>query len=264
MSTSFPFSNVRVRFAGETDVGKTRDHNEDNFYLPTEERFAIVADGMGGHAAGEVAAQIAVDTIVEYFRNTAEDQDVTWPYKIGHGRLSENRLVTSIMLSNQRIHEQAKENLAAKGMGTTVVSILFEEDYALLAHVGDSRIYRIRQTEIVQVTEDHSFLNDYAKMKGITLAEAEQTVHQSNIVSRALGMRPMVKVDVIRVNPSVGDVFLLCTDGLSDMISDEMIHRIVISEPKLDRTCELLIDAANEAGGKDNITVILARVEPQS
>ncbi len=263
MSTSFPFNHMRVRFAGETDVGKTRDHNEDAFYLPVEERFAIVADGMGRHASGEVASQLAVETIVEHFQRTAEDQDVTWPYKMGHGRMSENRLVVSIMLANQKIYEQAQANPAYKGMGTTVVSVLFEEDFALLAHVGDSRIYRLRPAEIVQLTQDHSFLNEYARMKGITVAEAQSMLRQKNVISRALGMKPMVKVDVVRVNPSLGDVYLLCTDGLTDMISDEAIHRIVFSEEKLDKVCDMLIDAANEAGGKDNITVVLARIEPQ-
>ncbi len=263
MSTSFPFNHMRVRFAGETDVGKTRDHNEDAFYLPAEERFAIVADGMGGHASGEVASQLAVETIVDYFQRTAEGQEVTWPYKLGHGRISENRLVASIMLANQRIYEQAQANPKYKGMGTTVVSILFEEDFALLAHVGDSRIYRIRPGEIVQLTQDHSFLNEYARMKGITVDEAQALLRQKNVVSRALGMKPMVKVDVMRINPSLGDIYLLCTDGLSDMLPDEAIHAITLSEQNLDKACDKLIEAANEAGGKDNITVVLARIEPQ-
>jgi protein phosphatase len=255
---------MRVRFAGETDVGKTRDHNEDYFYIPTEERFGIVADGMGGHASGEVASKMAVETVVDYFARTSRDQEVTWPYKMGHGRLNENRLATSIMLANQKIHEKAQEDPACRGMGTTIVSILFDEDYALLAHVGDSRIYRIRQSGIVQLTEDHSFLNDYAKLKGITVEEAEATLHQKNVVSRALGMKPVVKVDILRITPGVGDIFLLCTDGLTDLCSDEEIYQIVLSEPKLDNVCDKLIDAANDAGGKDNITVELARMEPQS
>lgn len=263
MSTSFPFNRMRVRFAGETDVGKTRDHNEDYFYIPTEERFGIVADGMGGHASGEVASKMAVETVVEYFENTAKHQEVTWPYKMGHGRMNQNRLRTSIMLANQKIYEAAQDDAACRGMGTTIVSILFDEDYALLAHVGDSRIYRIRESGIVQLTEDHSMLNDYAKMKGISLEEAEATLHQGNVVSRALGMKPVVKVDILRINPGLGDIFLLCTDGLTDLCPDEQIYQLVMSERKLDNVCDHLIDAANDAGGKDNITVVLARMEPQ-
>ncbi len=263
MSTSFPYNRMRVRFAGETDVGKTRDHNEDFFYLPTEERLGIAADGMGGHASGEVASKMAVETIVEYFANTAKRQDVTWPYKMGHGRMNENRLRTGIMLANQKIYEAAQEDAACRGMGTTIVAILFDEDYALLAHVGDSRIYRIRESGIVQLTEDHSFLNDYAKMKGITVEEAEATLHQKNVVSRALGMKPVVNVDIHRINPGVGDTFLLCTDGLTDMCTDEEIFWTIMNGKKLDNICDSLIDAANDAGGKDNITVVLARMEQQ-
>lgn len=255
---------MRVRFAGDTDVGRKRTHNEDFFYLPTEERFAIVADGMGGHASGEVASKMAVETVVRYFLSTAEDRDLTWPFKMGHGRMNENRLHTSIMMANQLIHERAQNDQGCRGMGTTIVTILFDEDYALLGHVGDSRVYRIRDTEILQLTEDHSFLNDYAKMKGISVEEAEQTLSQKNVISRALGMKPVVKVDVHRFNPSLDDIFLLCTDGLSGMVPDPDIHRIVMSEPSLDKAVDKLIEAANGAGGVDNITAVLTRIEPQS
>lgn len=264
MSSSFPFNDVRVRFSGETDDGVTRDHNEDYFFLPDEEMVGIVADGMGGHACGEVAAQMAVETIIEHFRMTADEIQVTWPFKIGHGRHNETRMSTAIQLANQLIYEDGQNTPGRKGMGTTIVSILFDEDYAMLAHVGDSRIYRIRQREreITQLTEDHAFVTDYARMKGISLREAQEIVHQSNVVSRALGMKDVVKVDLQRVAPGLGDIFLLCTDGLTDMIDDEEILEIALRQPNLDRTCDELIAAANRAGGKDNITVILARIEP--
>jgi len=265
MSTSFPFNYMRVRFAGETDVGRKRDHNEDYFFLPDEEMIGIVADGMGGHASGEVASQMAVDTVMDYFRKTAEDLQVTWPFQIGHGRHNETRMSTAIQLANQLIYEDGQATPGRKGMGTTIVSILFDEDYAMLAHVGDSRIYRLRarEHEITQLTEDHAFVTDYARMKGITVREAQQTVRQSNVVSRALGMKSVVKVDVQRVAPGIGDIFLLCTDGLTDMVEDEDILEIVLNQQNLDRACDDLIEAANQAGGKDNITVILARIEPQ-
>ncbi len=265
MSTSFPFNNWRVRFSGETDVGRKRDHNEDYFYLPDEEMIGIVADGMGGHACGEVASEMAVETVIKYFRDTQDDAQVTWPFKVGHGRHNENRMATSVMLANQLIFEEGQATKERKGMGTTIVVILFDEDYAMLAHVGDSRIYRLREQEreIVQLTEDHAFVTDYARMKGITIAEAQHTVHQSNVVSRALGMKEEVKVDVQRVAPGLGDIFLLCTDGLTDMVSDQEILEVTLAQPNLDRACDDLIEAANKAGGKDNITVVLARIEPQ-
>ena len=266
MSTSFPFNNMRVRFAGETDVGRKRDHNEDFFYLPDREMLGIVADGMGGHASGEVAAEMAVTTVIEYFRTTLEDVQVTWPFKVGHGRHNEMRLSTAIQLANQLIFEDGQAHEERKGMGTTIVSILFDDDYAMLAHVGDSRIYRLRsrEREITQLTEDHAFVTDYARMKGISLKEAAETVKQGNVVSRALGMKSVVKVDVQRVAPGIGDTFLLCTDGLTDMVEDEGILEIVLAQPNLDRACDDLIAAANKAGGKDNITVILARIEQLS
>jgi protein phosphatase len=265
MSTSFPFNHMRVRFSGETDVGRKRDHNEDYYYLPDEEMLGIVADGMGGHACGEVASRMAVETVIEHFRETADDVQVTWPFKIGHGRHNETRMSTAIQLANQLIYEDGRKNTGRKGMGTTIVSILFDEDYAMLAHVGDSRIYRLRgrEHEITQLTEDHAFVTDYARMKGISIQEAMETVRQSNVVSRALGMKEEVKVDIQRMAPGIGDIFLLCTDGLTDMVEDEHILEIVLEQPNLDRACDDLIEAANRAGGKDNITVILARVEPQ-
>lgn len=265
MSTSFPFNGMRVRFAGETDVGRKRDHNEDAFFLPDEEMLAIVADGMGGHASGEVASAMAVETVTGYFKGSSADTEVTWPFKIGYGRHNENRLITSIMLANQKIYQDAQVTEGRKGMGTTIVSILFDEDYAMVAHVGDSRIYRIREREreVQQITEDHSFVTDYARMKKISIQEAMGTLRQKNVISRALGMKESVKVDVQKVHPGVGDVFLLCTDGLTDMVSDEGLLEITLGEQNLDRACDALIKAANEAGGKDNITVILARVEAQ-
>jgi PPM family protein phosphatase len=266
VSTSFPFHGMRVRFAGETDVGRKRDHNEDYFFLPDDEMIAIVADGMGGHASGEVASQMAVETVIGFFRASAEDAEVTWPFKVGYGRHNENRLASSIMLANQKIYDDAQVTSGRKGMGTTIVSILFDDDYVMLAHVGDSRIYRVRERdrEITQLTEDHSFVTDYARMKGITQQEAIATLQQKNVISRALGMKPSVKVDVRRLAPGIGDVFLLCTDGLTDMVSDPEILEIVLGQPNLDRCCDALIKAANAAGGKDNITVILARIETQS
>jgi PPM family protein phosphatase len=262
MSTSFPLDGMRVRFAGTTDIGITRAHNEDSLHLPVDERLAIVADGMGGHASGEVASKMAVDTVVEYFQETAEDQTLTWPFKVDReGRADITRLVTAIKLANLKIHEQAQRDPACRGMGTTLVSALFLDDKIVVGHVGDSRLYRLRETEIAQVTEDHSLINDYIKMKRMTADEAASWPHK-NVIVRALGMKETVQVDVHTEVARMGDCFLLCSDGLSGMITDERIREIVSAEHDLDRASERLITAANSAGGKDNITVILARIEP--
>lgn len=263
MTTSFPLDDRRVRFAGGTNVGMKRTHNEDNLHLPGEERLAIVADGMGGHASGEVASQIAVDTVVKYFQDTVDQQTLTWPFKVDHDARSEvNRLITSIKLANMEINERAESDAACKGMGTTIVSALFLDDKVIVGHVGDSRVYVVREGRARLITEDHSLMNDYIKMKRMTLEEAESWPHK-NVIVRALGMKPNVAVDIYLEVPRVGDVYVMCSDGLSGMISDETICEIALGESDLDAASEKMIDAANAAGGTDNITVILARIEPE-
>jgi PPM family protein phosphatase len=263
MSTSFPLDGMRVRFSGDTNVGMKRTHNEDSFHLPVDERLAIVADGMGGHASGEVASMMAVETVVEYFRNTAEEQTLTWPFKVDRGYMvDENRLTTAIKLANLNIYERAQRDPGCKGMGTTFVSTLFLDDKVLIGHVGDSRVYRIRDGHIEQLTEDHSLINDYIKMKRMTAEEAAAWPHK-NVIVRALGMKETVQVDLLMETPHVGDIFLLCSDGLSGMVTDDKLNEIILHENDLDRAADKLIAAANAAGGIDNVTVVLARLEPQ-
>ncbi|HTM22719.1 MAG TPA: Stp1/IreP family PP2C-type Ser/Thr phosphatase [Kofleriaceae bacterium] len=264
MSTSFPLDGMRVRFSGGTDVGRKRDHNEDSIFLPTDTRLAIVADGMGGHASGEVASKLAVETIVEHFRKTSLGQPTTWPFKVDRDmRMDVNRLITAIKVANLEIFEQAERDPACKGMGTTVDAIWFLDDAVLIGHVGDSRVYKLHEGELIQVTEDHSLVNDYIKMKRVTAEEAENWAHK-NVIVRALGMKENVQVDIISNAPKVGDVYLLCSDGLTDMVDDDQIQHIIRSGTDLDKACDKLIDAANEEGGVDNISVVLARLEPQS
>src|SRR3954454_4155024 len=261
MSTSFPLNGLRVRFAGETNVGMKRAHNEDSYYLPEVERLAIVADGMGGHASGEVASKLAVDTVVSYLKETQDEQPLTWPYKIDHGRRHDlNRLITAIKLANLKIHEEAQRNPACRGMGTTLVSALFSEEALIIGHVGDSRVYRLRDGVFEQITEDHSLLNDYIKMKNLSAEEIAAFPHK-NVIVRALGMKDTVQVDVHVDAPRLGDVYLICSDGLSGMIKDEEMAEMAANEPDLDVLCERLITTANKNGGLDNITVIAVRLE---
>jgi serine/threonine protein phosphatase PrpC len=261
MSTSFPLDGMRVRFSGDTNVGMKRDHNEDSFYLPESERLAIVADGMGGHASGEVASRMAVDTIVGFFRETEEEQELTWPFKVDRSNRHDiNRMVTAIKLANLKIHQEAQRNPACHGMGTTVVSTLFLDNALIVGHVGDSRLYRVREGMFDQLTEDHSLLNDYIKMKHLTPEEIAAFPHK-NVIVRALGMKASVQVDVIVDQPRVGDVYVLCSDGLSAMVADNDIAGLVMREPDLDGMCDRLIAAANINGGLDNVTVVAIRLE---
>jgi protein phosphatase len=261
MSTSFPLDGKRLRFAGDSNVGMKRAHNEDSFYLPESERLAIVADGMGGHASGEVASRMAVDTISGFFKVTQDDQQLTWPFKMDHGnRYDVNRMVTAIKLANLKIHEQAQKDPRCHGMGTTVVSTLFLDRALVVGHVGDSRLYRRRDGSLKQITEDHSLLNDYIKMKNLSADEIAAFPHK-NVIVRALGMKDTVQVDVHVDAPALGDLYILCSDGLSGMVKDEELESIILEENDLDALCEKLVAAANKNGGLDNITVVAARVE---
>lgn len=252
---------MKLTSAGRTHVGMKRTHNEDSLRLFREENLFIVADGMGGHASGEVASQMSVETLAEFFRATSEDDEITWPYKMDKGRkYEENRVITGIKLSNRRIHEAAARDAKLKGMGTTIVVTFFVGGNCYIGHVGDSRVYRLRDGQLTQLTEDHSLLNDYIKMRQLTPEEIEAFPHK-NVIVRALGMKDTVQVDIMHEPPQPGDVYLLCSDGLSGMVSDERMAEIVRHGDDLDAQCEKLIEAANEAGGTDNITVILVRCE---
>ncbi len=253
---------MRLNSAGRTHVGMKRAHNEDSLRLFREENLFIVADGMGGHASGEVASQMSVETLAEFFRATAEDDEVTWPYKMDKGRkYEENRVITGVKLSNRKIFESAGRDSKLKGMGTTIVVVLFVNGGVYVGHVGDSRVYRFRSGKLTQLTEDHSLLNDYIKMKNLTPEEIEAFPHK-NVIVRALGMKETVQVDVSYEVPEVGDIYMLCSDGLSGMVHDDQLARLLSEdETDLDKKCERLIETANENGGTDNITTILIRYE---
>ncbi|MHB1846033.1 MAG: Stp1/IreP family PP2C-type Ser/Thr phosphatase [Deltaproteobacteria bacterium] len=251
---------MQIQVAGTTHVGMKRNHNEDNYLLLPEQRLFVVADGMGGHSSGEVASKIAVDELAGFFDRTGRDEDATWPYKLDRTRTyEENRLITGIKLANLRIFERAQLEARYKGMGTTIVTVHFSKDQIHVGHVGDSRVYRFRSGVLTQLTEDHSLLNDYIKAKKLTPEEIEKFPHK-NVIVRALGMKDSVQVDVSCQQPVAGDVFLLCSDGLSGMVPDPKITEILSATSDLEKAAAQLIDAANANGGVDNVTVVLARV----
>jgi serine/threonine protein phosphatase PrpC len=250
---------ARILAAGTSDVGRKRTHNEDYFALVESEHLYLVADGMGGHSSGEVASQLAINTMSEFFQATSADPEATWPYKMDKTRgYEENRLVTGIKLANRRIYEAAQREQRLHGMGTTIVSLLCVHDQCLIGHVGDSRVYRVRGNSLEQLTEDHSLLNDYMKMKSMTQEEVENFPHK-NVIVRALGMKETVKVDAILDTPQPNDVYLLCSDGLSGQISPEEMRDLVLRNKDLKSASQALVDRANENGGPDNITVLLCR-----
>jgi len=253
---------MRLSVAGTTDVGQKRTHNEDTFLLLPEEQLWCVADGMGGHASGEVASRIAVEEMAEFFRLTGRDDEATWPFREDPARRhDENRLATAVKLANLRIFERAQGDERLRGMGTTLVCAHVERGggTAVVAHVGDSRAYLVRGAAITQLTEDHSLLNDYLKAKRLTPEEVESFPHK-NVIVRALGMKDTVEVDLRRQPLQDGDVLLLCCDGLSGMVPDERIAELIRQHPgDLKGAAQALVDAANEAGGVDNITCVLVQ-----
>jgi len=251
---------MRIEVAGDTHVGMKRAHNEDSFLLLPEENLCAVADGMGGHASGEVASRTAVETLELFFRSTAGDREITWPFGVDETRSrSENRLLVGIHQANARIVELAEREPRYRGMGTTLVSLLVSEGRAWLGWAGDSRAYRFRDGSLVQLSEDHSLVNDLVKSKRLTPAEAAKFPHR-NVIVRALGMREPLPIDVVCDEPQQGDLYLLCSDGLSGMLSDERIGAILSRARSLDVAVRQLIDGANAAGGADNVTVVLARI----
>jgi protein phosphatase len=238
-----------------------RDHNEDNLVLVPRHQLYVVADGMGGHSSGEVASKIAVETLEDFFEQTSEDEDVTWPYREDKSiSYEENRLAQAIKLANLRIYEKSLTHAKYKQMGTTIVGLLFHDDKATAAHVGDSRIYVYRRGELRQLTEDHSLLNDYKKIAQLSKEEEANFPHK-NIIVRALGMKDTVIVDHYTMAPEHGDIFLLCSDGLTGEVTDEQITQILIeADGDLEGAVERLIQTACENGGKDNVTAVLVQV----
>jgi serine/threonine protein phosphatase PrpC len=250
---------ARVLCAGVTDVGKKRNHNEDTFLIVEDESLYMVADGMGGHASGEVASKLAVQTMKEFFVATSADPEATWPYKMDKNvGYEENRLITGIKLANRRIYEASRQESRLRGMGTTLVSLFISRDGCLIGHVGDSRVYKLRDGKLDQLTEDHSLLNDYKKMKEMSEEEIAGFPHK-NVIVRALGMKESVKVDTILDPPKMGDTYILCSDGLSGPVGDEQIESILSSTKDLKSACKQLIETANQHGGPDNITVVICQ-----
>lgn len=249
----------RIEVAGETNVGRKRNHNEDNFAIFAEFGLFVVADGMGGHASGEVASQMAVEAMQEFFGQTAEDPERTWPYKMDRSKgYEENRLITGVKLANLRIYETSQRESKKRGMGTTFVAVLAANDGVYVAHVGDSRVYRFRAGKVEPMTEDHSLLNDYIKMKRLTAEEIANFPHK-NVIVRALGMKDTVKVDTRFEAPQLNDTFLLCSDGLSGPVTDDEIAELLTAHTDLKTAASKLIERANENGGPDNVTCVLVR-----
>jgi protein phosphatase len=230
--------------AGKTDAGRVRRRNEDAFVR--DPPLFVVADGMGGAQAGEVASRLAAAAFREF-----HDAD---------GLAPEERLAAIVQEANRRIYERARTDSEVSGMGTTVTAALVGDDHVAIGHVGDSRAYRLRDGRLEQLTEDHSLVADLMRSGRLTPEEADAHPQRS-VITRALGTDPEVDVDTSAVEAQPGDLFLLCSDGLTTMVSDEEILRLVAEAPTLDEAAARLVKAANSGGGEDNVTVVLFALE---
>jgi protein phosphatase len=242
---------------GRTDVGRVRPSNEDHFGYDERLGVFVVCDGMGGHAAGEVASRIAVDTVLSFFRERqprVEDDSYLEDAPLGARLLAE-----AVKKANDAILDYADEHKNTSGMGTTLVAARFSEGVFSIANVGDSRIYLFREGQLLQLTEDHSLVMEQVRRGMITLDQAKKSSAQ-NIITRALGTDESTLPDLGEFPAQPGDVLLLTTDGVLRHVDDTEIKSILLQLPSLKAACDTLIDAANEGGGEDNSTCMLIRV----
>jgi protein phosphatase len=248
----------RLACAARTHTGSVREQNQDRFGVHPELGLFLVADGMGGAAAGEVAAQMAVELVSE----ALVDADAPWP--TGMTKPAEEglpQLVAAIQRANHCIHERALETPGWTGMGTTLAAVLAWGHRAALAHVGDSRILRLRGRRLDRLTEDHSLFN-YLVREGLTDPNHPEAFPYRNIITRSLGCEAIVEVDGRWVDVAPGDTFLLCSDGLCGVVEQRELARVLLDHPDLDDAVEEMIDRANQYGGPDNITAVAVRWEP--
>jgi len=250
----------KIDFAELTDTGRVRDHNEDAIGADSEIGLMVLADGMGGYNAGEVASGIAVQIVTELATEAAQREDRADIDP--HSGLMRQSIILrdAVYRANKIIFQTAQSQTHCEGMGTTIVACMFHDNKVSIAHVGDSRAYRLRGGQLEQITLDHSLLQELVD-RGFYSAEEAQRSTNRNYVTRALGVEPTVEVEVHEHSVLPDDLYLLCSDGLPDMVEDEDIHLTINTfNDSLDVVNQQLVDLANNQGGRDNISVMLAQV----
>jgi len=250
----------KLRCVGQTDTGRVRDHNEDAIAFDADIGLVLLADGMGGYNAGEVASGIAVKTIVGLVRESVEREDLR--LHDGASGLTRASIILrdAILRANKIIFQTARTQPQCEGMGTTVVGALFFDNRVSIAHVGDSRLYRIRGSKFEQLTLDHSLLQELVD-RGFYSPEEAQRAANKNYVTRALGVEANVDVEIQEHAVHRGDLYIVCSDGLSDMVEDDDIHLTLSTfGANLDTATKQLIQLGNDNGGKDNISVVVAQI----
>jgi protein phosphatase len=245
---------------GRTDVGRRRKVNEDSFLVSPETSLYAVCDGMGGHNAGEVASRMAIETISAFITRSAVEKEITWPWGLDANlSFDANRLKTAIRLANARVFQAADNREELTGMGTTVVTALVSGETMTVGSAGDSRCYLVRGGELKQLTRDDSWVSA-ALGEGILNSDDVERHPLRNVITKAVGARDAIDLDVLEHDLEPGDLVMLCSDGLHGMINDQEITKILqASSGSLEAASAQLVEAANEAGGRDNITVVLLR-----
>jgi protein phosphatase len=247
----------RLTCSGRTDPGSQRPGNQDRFGLLPDAGLVVVADGMGGANAGDVAARMAIELMSDAYA----DGEMTWPTgadALGTGDGLEY-LVAAVERANRRIHRAAHQRRDWRGMGTTIAAVLALGSRAALVHVGDSRIYRLRGHQLDLCTEDHSLFNELVRL-GLADPEHPEAFTHHNVLTRALGMKPTIEVDSRLLDTLPGDTFLVCSDGLWGVVDPGELAAILVEQPDLDEACARLVDRANDLGGPDNVTAVLLRI----
>jgi protein phosphatase len=249
----------RLSAVGATDVGRKRQLNEDVFLIDDALGVYLVADGMGGHAAGEVASRLAADEIVHALAEPDSSSDETWPEHWDRDRSeTANHLVDAILAGHERVTNAVNRDENLKGMGTTVVAAIHPaaSRTLVICHVGDSRAYRWRRDRLEILTQDHSWVHEQVAA-GFLTEEAARTHPLKNVVTQALGGSSQPRVDTLETELRSGDVYVLCSDGLNSMLTDDEISEILAENASLEELTRRLIGAANDRGGNDNVTVVL-------
>jgi PPM family protein phosphatase len=255
---------VEIVSGGVTDVGRVRTNNEDSFRILEPLNLFILSDGMGGEAHGEVASALAVETIADYCAQPKEDSGVTLPgVAPDNWSADTKRLQNAVSQANFKIYDSAQKNPEQRGMGATLTAAWVNGSKLSIAHVGDSRAYLVRNGALQQLTSDHSLVAEQVRRGILTPQQAEESEMQS-VLLRALGAHPEVQVDVDETELFPRDVFLLCSDGLTRMVTEPEIAGTLQAETNPVSAAQKLVDLANERGGLDNVTVIVARVQDES
>jgi len=253
---------MKLSWAVGTDPGLRRSSNEDSYCTRGDLGLYVVADGMGGHVAGEVASRVAVETIQTFIAETAgADKNRTWPFPFEPEiSLEANRLKAAFKLANRQIANAMADSADLRGMATTASAVLAGRTSACVGHVGDSRVYALRDARLQQITDDHSWVEEQVRAGTMTASAARQHPWR-NVVTRALAGGSDPEIDTVELSPMAGERFLLCSDGLSGVVAHDAIAAILGAKENLDAICARLIAAANEGGGPDNITVLVLEVD---